>query len=373
MHESKPTAEQERAVLVQVILQGTNRRMAEDALKELRRLTDTAGGIAVAETTQHRRTPDAAYFVGKGKLQNIKDLCVDNNAEVVIFDNDLTPTQMRNLDAALDRKVIDRTELVLQIFARRARTAEAKIQVELAQLEYMTPRLREMAKSFSRQRGGIGMRGPGETHLETRTRGLKAQIAGLRRKLKRIEKERQVQRKGRTGRPMATLVGYTNTGKSTLLNTLSGAHTYVDDRLFATLSSTIRRVHLPDGEDILMTDTVGFIRNLPHHLIASFRSTLEEVREADVLVHVADGTDPFLSDHIRIVQETLRELEVGDLPQILTLNKMDSIDEGARKPLQAAYPGASFISAQTGEGLPDLIGEIGAQLEDVGVLRAEVA
>ncbi|HET6618109.1 MAG TPA: GTPase HflX, partial [Gemmatimonadota bacterium] len=257
-------------------------------LEEIRALAISAGAEIVGEVVQRREAADKTYFIGKGKAQELRDEVRMSGADLVVFDNDLSPAQGKNLEDLIGKRVLDRSELILDIFAERARTREAKLQVELAQLQYLLPRLKRMWTHLSRIRGGIGLRGPGETQLEVDRRVIRDRIATLKEKLSHIEERRRLQRKGRVDAWNVALVGYTNVGKSTIMNRLSGERLHAEDRLFATLDATTRRIQLPDGEEILLTDTVGFIRNLPHHLVASFRATLEEVVHADLLLHVID-------------------------------------------------------------------------------------
>ena len=296
---------------------------ANGHLAELGRLTDTAGGVVVGEVVQRIRSPDTRYYVGKGKATELAEVVRAQEAELVVFDDELTPAQGKNLEDLCGVRVMDRAELILDIFATRARTYEARMQVELAQLQYLLPRLRRMWVHLSRIRGGIGFRGPGETQLETDRRLIGVRIAELRRKLKSVARAQATQRKRRRSYFRVALVGYTNAGKSSLLQALSGSEQFVEDRLFATLDASTRLVPLDDGYETLVTDTVGFIRKLPHHLIASFRSTLEEAREADVLLHVVDASHPDRESHRRVVHGVLDELGLSRRPAILVYNKTD--------------------------------------------------
>lgn len=296
---------------------------AREHLAELARLTDTAGGAVVGEVVQRIRAPGPQYYLGRGKAAELAGVVRDREAELVIFDDELTPAQGKNLEDLCGVRVMDRAELILDIFATRARTYEARMQVELAQLQYLLPRLRRMWVHLSRIRGGIGFRGPGETQLETDRRLIGTRIAELRRKLKSVARAQATRRKGRRAYFRVALVGYTNAGKSSLLQALSGSEQFVEDRLFATLDASTRLVALGDGHEALMTDTVGFIRKLPHHLIASFRSTLEEAREADVLLHVIDASHPDRESHRRVVVGVLEELGLAGRPGILVYNKTD--------------------------------------------------
>jgi len=289
-------------------------------------LTDTAGGTVVGSLQQRLDHPNPRFYIGEGKAEELRALVESSEANLVIFDEELSPAQGKNLEEALDVRVMDRSELILDIFATRARSSEARMQVELAQLEYLLPRLRRMWSHLSRIRGGIGLRGPGETQLETDRRLIGTRIADLKGKLRDVAKARAVQRKSRQGEFRVALVGYTNAGKSSLLRALSGADLFVEDRLFATLDSATRSVELGSGYSALLTDTVGFIRKLPHHLVASFRSTLEEAREADILLHVIDVSHPDREEQRQVVREVLEELELGEVEQILVFNKIDRME-----------------------------------------------
>jgi GTP-binding protein HflX len=317
-------------------------RLAEEHLLELARLTDTAGGEVAAFLRQRVDAPHPRYYIGDGKAQELADQVRETGADLVIFDEELSPAQGKNLENRVGVRVMDRPELILDIFATRARSREAKMQVELAQLQYLLPRLKRMWSHLSRTRGGIGLRGPGETQLETDRRLIGTRIAELRRKLKQVAAARETQRRSREGSFRAALVGYTNAGKSSLLHALSGADVLVEDRLFATLDSTTRTVELEAGHEALLTDTVGFIRKLPHHLVASFRSTLEEAREADVLLHVVDASHPDREEHEEVVREVLEELELDQRPQLLVYNKIDRLthqeEEALRERVRALSP-----------------------------------
>lgn len=355
----------DRAVLVSVPSRELAPGIAEEHLLELARLTDTAGGEVVEVVTQHRDKPNPKFYIGSGKAEEVRDLVTAHEADLVIFDEDLTPAQGKALEELIGVRIIDRSELILDIFATRAQTSESKMQVELAQLEYLLPRLKRMWQHLSRIRGGIGLRGPGETQLETDRRLIGRRIADLKRKLKEVAKARAVQRNSRTGAFRVALVGYTNAGKSSLLAALSGADLFVEDRLFATLESATRAVDLGSGHEALLTDTVGFIRKLPHHLVASFRSTLEEAREADVLIHVIDGAHTDWEEQKEVVEEVLAELDLASRPTILAFNKRDRIthsEEAAlRRRIQAFEPTPSiFVSAHE----PDSLHEIRGALTD---------
>lgn len=313
---------------------GAEQRLVDEHLEELGRLTETAGGIVTAILRQRIDAPNPRYFIGEGKAHELRSLVQSTEANLVIFDEELSPAQGKNLEDLVGVRVMDRPELILDIFATRARTREAKMQVELAQLEYLLPRLRRMWSHLSRIRGGIGLRGPGETQLETDRRLIGTRISDLKKKLREVARARAVQRRSREGEYRAALVGYTNAGKSSILRALSGSHLFVEDRLFATLDSATRSVELGSGYQALLTDTVGFIRKLPHHLIASFRSTLEEAREADLLLHVIDAADPDWEEHREVVYEVLSELDLRDRPQLLLFNKTDLLTPDAQDSLR---------------------------------------
>ena len=348
---------QERALLVQVVVGRAGRNVAKDSLEELERLADTAGAVVVGTLSQNRPAPTPKFFIGPGKVEEIKLACESANANLVIFDNDLSPMQVNNLDLALGVKVIDRTEVILQIFARRARSAEAQIQVELAQLEYLVGRL-PLSEKQARFTGGIGMKGPGESPLRLRNEPMRRRIRDLKDKLKSVQSRRERTR-ARRNWATVSLIGYTNAGKSTLLNSLSGTDAYVDDRLFATLDTKSRLVHVPDGRDILLTDTVGFIRHLPHGLIASFRSTLEEVAQADLLLHVADAGHLYVREHCEVVFDTLAEIGADKVPALMVFNKCDTSEAQKQLPeLLAMYPDALTVSALQHEGLAGLKAKI---------------
>lgn len=314
----------ERAVLVGVITQEQDEQQVEEYLDELAFLAETAGAESVKRFTQKLSAPNPKTFVGSGKLQEIIDYVKDNEIGMVIFDDELSPSQTRNVENSFkDVKVLDRNNLILDIFAKRARTAAAKTQVELAQYEYLLPRLTRMWTHLSRQKGGIGMRGPGETEIETDRRIIRDKIALLKSKLAKIDKQKETQRKGRQQMIRAALVGYTNVGKSTLMNLLSKSDVFAENKLFATLDTTVRKIvvgNLP----FLLTDTVGFIRKLPHHLVDSFKSTLDEVREADILLHVVDISHPNFEEQIQTVNETLADMGAKDKPTIMIFNKVDA-------------------------------------------------
>lgn len=313
----------EKAVLVGVISQNQTQEQAEEYINELAFLAETAGAVTHKKFLQKLPMPNPKTFLGSGKMQEVKDYIVEHEIEMVIFDDDLTPSQLRNIERLLNLKILDRSNLILDIFASRARTSHAKTQVELAQYEYLLPRLTRMWTHLERQKGGIGMRGPGETQIETDRRIIKQKISLLKKKLKEIDKQKAVQRGNRGQLVRAALVGYTNVGKSTVMNVLSKSEVFAEDKLFATLDTTVRKVVI-ENLPFLLTDTVGFIRKLPHQLVESFKSTLDEVRESDVLIHVLDISHPNFEDHYKVVNETLSEIDKKDKPTILVFNKIDT-------------------------------------------------
>jgi GTP-binding protein HflX len=342
----------------------------EESLAEFRELVASAGGEIAAEIMQRRPRPDPATLVGAGKVEEIAAVAASTGADLVLFDHDLTPTQLRNLDAALPCRVLDRTQLILDIFARHARTREGQLQVELAQLEYMLPRLTGRGKSMSQLGGGIGTRGPGETQLETDRRRIQKRIDHLKLNVESVRTVRRQQRQRREAVPVPTvaLVGYTNAGKSTLFNRLSGAHVLSSPRMFATLDPKLRAIELPSRRKILLSDTVGFIRNLPHTLVTSFRATLEEVEQAEVLLHVRDAASTYGEEQRAQVERVLGELEVLDKPRIEVLNKIDLLPDSER-------PGSSgevLVSALSGEGIGALLEAIDRALQSDPVMQAEL-
>jgi GTPase len=353
-------APQERAILIGTPIKGArDRHLTDEHLAELARLADTAGALVVGSMTQQLERPDAATYLGSGKVEELAQLAEDRGATLIIFDDELSPAQGKNLEAALKKRVVDRAELILDIFATRARSAEARMQVELAQLEYSLPRLVRMWTHLEKFRGGIGVRGPGETQLETDRRLVGHRIKLLKERLADVARARAVQRQGRQGAFRAALVGYTNAGKSSTLRTLAGdAQVFVEDRLFATLDPLTREVPLDERHTALVTDTVGFIRKLPHHLVASFRATLEEVREADVLIHVVDASHPGWEEQRVVVDDVLHDLDVHDRPLVYAFNKMDRLapeDASAlRERITNLLPNAYFVSALAPEGLAPL-------------------
>lgn len=361
----------EKIVLVGVTLPPDDSEETERGLDELSALIDTAGAEEVARITQRRQAPDPPTYVGKGKAEELKEVALATDCDTVVFDNELTPAQQFNLEKMLGRTAIDRTAVILDIFAQNASSIEGKTQVELAQLRYRLPRLRKRSGSFSQQGGAmsaaggarIGTRGPGETQLETDRRRLVRRIHKLEADLKDIANHRDTQRKQRRGSrtQRVAIVGYTNAGKSTLLNRLTDAGVLVEDRLFATLDATTRRLDLPGGEKVLCTDTVGFVRKLPHQLVEAFKSTMQVAADAHLLVHVVDCTAPDIAGNIEAVHTVLREIGAGTVPQLLAFNKAD-LDPESAATLAKRHPGSVAFSAVTGEGVDTLLETIGTQL-----------
>jgi GTPase len=354
----------QRALLVGT---GTGTRTldeAEASLSELGLLTDTAGAEPVETVLQRRDTPDPATYIGSGKADELRGLADGFDIDVVVFDDELTPAQQRNLEKKFGRDVVDRVALILDIFAQHAHSQEGMVQVELAQLRYRLPRLRGRGIELSQQAGGIGTRGPGETQLEVDRRRIQRRMNKLEAELERLAKTRATQRKARRRRelPTVSLVGYTNAGKSTLLNRLTRADVAVEDRLFSTLDPTTRRLQLPGGEVALLSDTVGFVRRLPHQLVEAFKSTLEEVAQVDMLVHVVDGSAPDAEQQVEAVGTVLREIGAFDRPELLVLNKLDAADPGVVDDMLASHEGAVAVSAATGEGIEKLEEVIAARL-----------
>jgi GTP-binding protein HflX len=321
---------QEKAVLVGIITPNETEAQEKEYLEELAFLVETAGGLTVKSFTQKMQRPERATFVGTGKLEEIKEFVTAEEIDIVVFDDELTPSQLRNIENELQVKILDRSNLILDIFANRAQTAQAKAQVELAQLQYLLPRLTRLWTHLERQKGGIGMRGPGESQIETDRRLILNKIDLLKEKLKLIDRQNETQRKNRNQLVRAALVGYTNVGKSTIMNMISKSEVFAENKLFATLDTTVRKVVI-ENVPFLLSDTVGFIRKLPHHLVECFKSTLDEVREADILIHVVDVSHPNFEDQIRTVNETLKELGAVDKQVITVFNKID-----AYQPIQAS-------------------------------------
>ena len=354
----------QRALLIGTTYGTDTVEEAEASLEELALLADTAGAEPVHSELQRRRTPDPATYIGKGKAEELQAVVQSLDIDVVIFDDELTPAQQRNLEKMFAVDVVDRVALILDIFAQHATSQEGAVQVELAQLRYRLPRLRGRGLQLSQQGAGIGTRGPGETQLEVDRRRLLRRMQKLERDLLGLAATRATQRKARKRRviPHVALVGYTNAGKSTLLNRLTHAGVLVQDQLFSTLDPTVRRLHLPGGETVLLSDTVGFVRRLPHQLVEAFRSTLEEVVDADLLLHMVDASATDVDARIHAVNTVLHDIDAGDVPRLIAWNKADATDDDTLKILLNAHPGSVAISAATGTGLPDLLTAIGDRL-----------
>jgi len=386
MIKTRPQKTQERALLIGLEKEGVSKWDLQDSLDELRELANSAGAEVIDTVTQKLQKPTAPYYIGRGKAESIKNSCQDRQVTSVIFDDELSPAQGRNLENLFARKVLDRTQLILDIFAQRARSREGRLQIELAQLQYLLPRLTRMWHHLSRQTGGIGTRGPGETQLEVDRRRVQERIARLERELEAVRKTRAVQRQGRKRHqwPVAAVVGYTNAGKSTLLNLLTGADLVAENKLFATLDPTTRSFVLPNKQRVLLTDTVGFLRKLPHTLIESFKATLEEVSEADLLIHIVDLSHPRVDEQMEAVDAVIKELDAFGKQTLIVFNKIDNLENGAGgsratstgKPERVdelgsesinreiaetyvkRFPGSVAISARTGEGVNRLVGAL---------------
>lgn len=346
----------ERAIIVGAVLRGEDRQVIEEYLDELTLLADTAGAKVVQRMVQERQTPDPAFYVGKGKAEQIRLACEENDVNLVIFDDDLSGVQIRNLEKLIGRRVLDRSALILDIFAKRARTSEAKVQVEMAQLKYNLSRLAGQWRHFSQQYGIIGTKGPGEKQIEVDRRLIKRRLALLREKVESVSRQRQLRRIPREGIPKFALVGYTNAGKSTLLNALSGSDSFVEDRLFATLDTYTRRIYLSSSIRALLVDTVGFIRKLPPDLVASFKSTLEEITFSDYILHVVDISSRTFREQIQIVEETLNQLGCASRPTLIVFNKIDKVEDFEKvKTLLKEYASNSVaISAERHINLEEL-------------------
>ena len=371
----------ERVVLAGVWTSGTVRD-ADRSLAELALLAETAGSLVLDGVIQRRDSPDPATYLGSGKAQELRDIVVATGADTVICDGELTPGQLRKLEEILKVKVVDRTWLILDIFAQHARSREGKAQVSLAQMQYLLPRLRGWGESLSRQAGGraggqtggVGTRGPGETKIETDRRRIRTQMSKLRKELKEMEKSRTTQRaaRHRAGTPAVAIAGYTNAGKSSLLNRLTGAGVLVENALFATLDPTVRKTKTPSGREFTLADTVGFVRHLPHQLIEAFRSTLEEVKDADLILHIVDGSDDAPEEQMAAVREVLSEIDAGGVPELVVINKCDIADPDRIATLLRREPHAVVVSATTGEGIEELLLAIEADLphlmEEIDVL-----
>jgi len=351
----------EKVLIIGAQLKDIPAEIMEDSLKELEALVNTAGGEVQAVFRQNLQKINPSTFIGSGKIEEIKNFSEENDIDLIVFDGDLTPSQLRNIEESVGRKIIDRTQLILDIFAIHAATKEGKLQVELAQLEYLLPRLKGMGNALSRLGGGIGTRGPGETKLETQRRNTRIKISKLKEELKGIEKQRSVQRSVRLSSkiPLISIAGYTNSGKSTLLKLISkDVEIESADALFVTLNPVARKVHLPSGKNIIMNDTVGFIRNIPHTIIESFHATLEEIRLSTGIVHLIDASDSLLENKIKESENVLFEIGAYDIPRILVFNKTDKLSEDIFSDLKLVFPSALFISALKETGITELYAEI---------------
>jgi len=363
------TKRTERVFLVGVELKNDNGGSTRETLDELSELVETAGGIVLGEGVQKMETANAGTYIGKGKAAEFAKWCKENEVDTMVFDDELTPAQSRNLEKLCECKVLDRTALILDIFAQRARTREGKLQIELAQLQHLLPRLTRFWTHLSRQKGGIGMRGgEGESQLEADRRKTQERIFKISEELDLVRRQRSTQRASRMRQqwPIASIVGYTNAGKSTLLNHLTGAAVLAEDKLFATLDPTTRRLRLPTNQNVLLTDTVGFIRKLPHGLVEAFKATLEEVVQADLLLHVVDASHPQAEEHIEAVNTVLTEIGAEGKPMLMIFNKADLVPNPAvMSRFLERFPHAVVISAKTGEGVPELMAELGAALRPI--------
>jgi GTPase len=361
---SQADGARERAALVGLLSGSTRHFDPEHSLDELAGLADTAGAVVVLRVLQERAKPDPATFLGSGKVASLAAACAAAGVDVVIFDNELSPAQLRNLEEALGVKVLDRTQLILDIFAKRASTREGKLQVELAQLKYLMPRLVGHGVALSRLGGGIGTRGPGETKLETDRRRVRHRISILGDEIEHVRQRRSQlrERRHKAAVPTVALVGYTNAGKTTLFNRLTGAEAVASNALFVTLDPLVRKVKLPDRRELLVSDTVGFIDRLPHSLVAAFRATLEEVAEADLLLHVIDASSPDRDRHIDAVRRVLAEVGAGTVPTAEIFNKCDRLTTDERSRIAALHPGALCVSALTGDGREELIAAVEGRL-----------
>jgi GTPase len=380
--------QKEKAVLVGVINQNQDEKEVYEYLDELAFLTETAGAIPVRNFTQKLESPNPRTFIGSGKVEEIRKFIIDNEVSIVIFDDELSPTQLRNLDKELNIRILDRTNLILDIFATRAKTAHAKTQVELAQYQYLLPRLTRMWTHLERQKGGIGLRGPGETEIETDRRIIRDKITRLKEHLGKIDKQMATQRKNRAKMTRVALVGYTNVGKSTLMNLISKSDVFAENKLFATLDTTVRKVVI-ENLSFLLSDTVGFIRKLPHDLVESFKSTLDELREADILLHVVDISHPGFEDQIKVVNETLKEIGAGDKKMIMVFNKIDAysyvrkdeddlapatkenltLDELKKSWMARNNATSMFISAKRKENIDEFKDLLYRQVKEIHALR----
>jgi GTP-binding protein HflX len=367
-------APMERAALVGLILGREKRLRAERSLDELAGLAEAAGATVALRMMQERARPDPATFLGSGKMRTLAVACDEASIDVVVIDHELSPAQLRNLEDGLQRKVIDRTQLILDIFARRARTREGKWQVELAQLQYLLPRLVGAGTALSRLGGGIGTRGPGETKLETDRRRIRQRIHQIEREIEQVRRRRAQlrERRGKQAVPTVALVGYTNAGKTTLFNRLTDAHAEANDALFVTLDPLVRQVRLPDRRELLVSDTVGFIDRLPHTLVAAFRATLEEVREADLIIHVIDAASPERERHVAAVRSVLGEMDAAEVERLDVYNKIDLLTGEELERMRAADPAALYVSAHRGDAVQELLETVASRLAlDVRRVRLE--
>ncbi len=365
---AKNHGDTERVFLIGAELQNGRPIDARESLDELAELACTAGAEIIGNGLQKLARPHSATFIGKGKAAEFAEHCRNGSVDTVIFDDELSPAQTRNLERVFDCKVLDRTALILDIFAQRAQTREGKMQIEMAQLQHILPRLTRFWTHLSRQKGGIGMRGDGETQLEVDRRRILERISRLRRELEEVKKHRTTQRRGRQRSqwPLVSIVGYTNAGKSTLLNALTGANVLTEDKFFATLDPTTRRVRLPTNQNALLSDTVGFIRKLPHQLVDSFKATLEEVVVADLLMHVVDSSNSGAAEQIEAVNEVLKEIDAGDKPMLMVFNKTDLIsDQNGKLHWLREFEHAVAVSAKKKEGLDELMSELGIMLRPI--------
>ena len=357
-----------RVFLIGVELKSRSAADIQESLAELAELATTAGTKVIGEGVQKLATPVAATYIGQGKAEEFAKHCKENDVDTVIFDDELTPAQTRNLEKIFGCKIMDRTALILEIFGQRARTREGKLQIEHAQLEYLMPRLTRFWSHLSRQRGSTGsIGGEGESQLEADRRKIQERLDKISEELDVVRRQRETQRAGRQRSqwPLASIVGYTNAGKSTLLNRLTGSHVLAEDKLFATLDPTTRRLRLPTNQNVLLTDTVGFIKKLPHGLVEAFKATLEEVVQADLLVHVVDISHPLAAEQIDAVNDVLLEIGAGEKPVLMVFNKMDQLTGGVPTVMHDKFPHAVGISAKTGEGVEHLLAEIGTQLRPI--------
>lgn len=349
----------EKAILVSVRMKDASAELVREHLDELEMLAETAGAETVLRITQDRDRFDPAFYIGKGKVEEIAELAEMNEINLIIFDDDLSATQVRNLEKVINKKIVDRSGLILDIFASHAKTNQAKTQVELAQNQYMLSRLTRAWTHLSKQYGGIGTKGPGETQIETDRRIIRERITHLKEKLRKIELQQTTKSSARKNLINASIVGYTNAGKSTLINCLTDAEVLAENKLFATLDSTSRALDLDKGKKVIISDTVGFIRKLPHNLIESFKTTLQVVRDADIIIHVIDITNMFFEDHIRVVDETLAEFKCENKPQLMLFNKIDALKEKQRLDyVRNKYPGCIPVSAQRGINISGLNSEL---------------